>query len=1795
MKRLFFIVFNLFFSYLAYSAALCDFPTGHLNDANFGDANGRILLSVENIGANQVRLTVKPNYANGATQKLDFLYVEASSNLGNCSPYPATAGVDESGTTYDELSVDLTYPAGATTATFSIQWSNPSWGGRWLATPSGVDITSACQQPIYFVNTPNWPTPYAHLWNGGASTVWPGVAMTNTGKTTHDDLAVWSVDYGSYESVKFSNNGESGSGDQVSFTEGRYFNYTDDRWYTPDGNTLNINAGGWQEIDFDWVNTSKTVLTATVDLAASTTYEFYLHGGMGDYFKNNGTMTSSNCTNWKMNEGSNCHITTEHAGTYTFNYDFATNHLSVVYPIPSICEGDLGHFGTPATKRIHYTIEYLPSTDKIRYTVQGYGGQVLDYLEIFTSNGNSGSLAIVGGVATWLQSAPASGTEMGINFLYSTDAIGGNEMNAESVPSPLSYTGNNANLVRYFSHDCEAVEPPAPTPVSSGEHFGTAMQTGVVTYALTDNKPVGSSVSTVSYYIVDCGEQLIFKAKTNGVQTFATSPWSVQLRSWNDAKTGFQENWAQQFTDANKTAYVRLGAGNQNNWNGTHVGAVPMTMYIEGLGAQCSPDWIDYQRGYINNPTGDVTPPSITNATDADAGANIEITITGADDNSGNWFYYIEDEEHDFYMVSLENVISIPKNSRGITYNFDCYVVDFDGNKSVAKQVSVTMPFDPVQNLALNQPAYAGFGDNPQFSNNGNLGDRWGSSGAPKDYSLDWWYVDLGAKYNLTEVDIFWEGAYAENFYIQVATENPAGDDSKWTTVHTQTTAPTVGNAEANKNVYDVTGSVGRWVRIKSTLNSLGNAWGMSIWEVRVYGSSVASDDANPPTMISATYVSDNVGRTGAILELHATDLEGDVNKFRVVEAGGATVNLTTDVSNRATLDGLTSGLHTYNVYAVDAAGNVSTNYETLSVCFLNPADNLAAGKTSVAGWSRTSVEINDNETPNKANDGIGGSGTAGETEHRQWGINAANFPTKAWWAVDLGQKYQLSNIDIYWNTGDGNVPRSYLVQVATESPADFVNDAARQNLVWETVATVSNTAQNTGSGSANRNRYSFTVGNNVVARYVRIVNLDDTRIAMYLREVEVFAHAIVCDDNAPTMVSAAVVSTSSANATVELHANDAEDGSDAVRKFKLVELVSGVPATAAFVSTNASHRVTLTDLTTGTHTYNVYAIDSDGNVSANYEALTLCVCNTTENLALNKPVVAGYTPGNAGEVPTKANDGALNSFWTTYNDRPIAEHWWSVDLGGVYNLSRVEVSWLTGTQSNHYLIQVAHVAPADRADDLQWYTVREVDEAQVSGASGADDKNSYSLSATARYVRIKMLSREATYIAMKEFRVFGSACADLDNTAPVISSATVVSTDATTGEATIQITSTDDVTSTVNTYIITNTATSERIQYVADGLGQIVLSGFESCNPTTINIQAKDEAANISSVTPLIVTVTPSTTVNLARTATVMAGFTEGGSNVANAIDGNLATQWQSTGATAGTNEWYTIDLGRMYDLNEVKIRWGLVAGIDDGGDYPTDFRLQVSDNNTTWATFAHYSSPTPTGTWLDVTSTGPLPARYVRVWADAHATYSMGIREIEVYSKNACYVADGKPVITLAEVTAVNPTSVDVHCESWAAGKTHDQIRYYYELTNNATSATTTGSKTHTSGNFSFDGLTKGVSYTARIYAEIITGAVRSVNYKEITFSVTYSSLHYLTEEIECVWEAGINKHEWQFKYTDNFSPTEVDGLGNALQILSYTDHTIVHDVAGTPPTIQYKLYEAGYGGSLWTTGLLQALQAQ
>jgi hypothetical protein len=64
--------------------------------------------------------------------------------------------------------------------------------------------------------------------------------------------------------------------------------------------------------------------TCSISLNANTTYEFKIRASNTNWntsYGNNGTMTSTNCTDWLMSTSAgNCKITTDGAGTYVFAY-----------------------------------------------------------------------------------------------------------------------------------------------------------------------------------------------------------------------------------------------------------------------------------------------------------------------------------------------------------------------------------------------------------------------------------------------------------------------------------------------------------------------------------------------------------------------------------------------------------------------------------------------------------------------------------------------------------------------------------------------------------------------------------------------------------------------------------------------------------------------------------------------------------------------------------------------------------------------------------------------------------------------------------------------------------------------------------------------------------------------------------------------------------------------------------------------------------------------------------------------------------------------------------------------------------------------------------------------------------------------------------------------------------------------------------------------------------------------------------------------------------------------------------
>ncbi|HXR47776.1 MAG TPA: glycosyl hydrolase [Candidatus Limnocylindrales bacterium] len=202
--------------------------------------------------------------------------------------------------------------------------------------------------------------------------------------------------------------------------------------------------------------------------------------------------------------------------------------------------------------------------------------------------------------------------------------------------------------------------------------------------------------------------------------------------------------------------------------------------------------------------------------------------------------------------------------ANGTTYYYVVSATDGVNVSSNSIEVSAT-PVYSHANLALNQPVTASTyqASSPYcpaiYAVDGNLATRWASvwTNIPQ-----WIYVDLGATYNITEVELYWEAAYATSFQIQVSP-----DAANWTNIYSTTTG--------GGGVQDLTGltgllpGTGRYVRMYATKRA--TTYGYSLWEFQVYGSPVPTNQ--PPVLAAVPDQTILAGRT-----LLVTNLASDPN-----------------------------------------------------------------------------------------------------------------------------------------------------------------------------------------------------------------------------------------------------------------------------------------------------------------------------------------------------------------------------------------------------------------------------------------------------------------------------------------------------------------------------------------------------------------------------------------------------------------------------------------------------------------------------------------------------------------------------------------------------------------------------------------------------------------------------------------------------------------------------------------------------------------------------------------------------
>ena len=315
---------------------------------------------------------------------------------------------------------------------------------------------------------------------------------------------------------------------------------------------------------------------------------------------------------------------------------------------------------------------------------------------------------------------------------------------------------------------------------------------------------------------------------------------------------------------------------------------------------------------------------------------------------------------------------------------------EYDG-ATVSEYTVVTLA---LPNLALGKTAWS---DNPDTdaypavnSVDGDASSRWESAVSDNH----WIAVDLGANYDLTQLIINWEPAFASAFDIEVSTDNI-----------TWAKASTGLSGKNGIKSYDVSGT-GRYVRVNCITRA--TAYGFSIYELEVYGKTNVSS-------ITPTY---------AVITPSEWIIEKGSNKqFKMFvydgnTVGGYTNGLWTAEGGSITPDGVYSPTTAGGPYTITSTLNgvasYSSVYVTESGSEVNPVSNLAINATATA----SSIE----------NTGTAIASVNDDDEVTRW---SSAYNDDEWIALDLGQSYEVGSVELVWETAYG---KAYNIELSDDN-----------------------------------------------------------------------------------------------------------------------------------------------------------------------------------------------------------------------------------------------------------------------------------------------------------------------------------------------------------------------------------------------------------------------------------------------------------------------------------------------------------------------------------------------------------------------------------------------------------------------------------------------------------------------------------------------------------------------------------------------------------------------------------------
>jgi endoglucanase Acf2 len=203
--------------------------------------------------------------------------------------------------------------------------------------------------------------------------------------------------------------------------------------------------------------------------------------------------------------------------------------------------------------------------------------------------------------------------------------------------------------------------------------------------------------------------------------------------------------------------------------------------------------------------------------------------------------------------------------------------------------------------------------------------------------------IDLGQKYSLSDVKLYWENAYASNYSVQVS-----DDGLTWQTAYSVQNYVRPANGLKDISLAGQ-GYAGRYVKLVMTHRAPGNIYGYSLFEMQVYDDNNVLRSQNRPVTVSSV---ENGSLSAAnLVDGNTTTTRWSANYVQnpvvVMQTGAGSSYFVVSALQASSDQEAGARLATYEAYAYNKVSNTQVNY----------AYDATAGKVNLT-WNLTTTNL---------------------------------------------------------------------------------------------------------------------------------------------------------------------------------------------------------------------------------------------------------------------------------------------------------------------------------------------------------------------------------------------------------------------------------------------------------------------------------------------------------------------------------------------------------------------------------------------------------------------------------------------------------------------------------------------------------------------------------------------------------------------------------------------------------------------------------------------------------------------